>query len=75
MFAPDRVKVLVVEVPFVTAPEPEMMPDRVWSVDDAYVNVVDEPSEIPAEYEPDPSDPEPETVIPPPDAEIVVVPE
>jgi hypothetical protein len=75
VFAPDRVKVLVVEVPFVTAPEPEMMPDRVWSVDDAYVNVVDEPSEIPAEYEPDPSDPEPETVIPPPDAEIVVVPE
>ena len=75
MFAPERVKVLVVEVPFVTAPEPEMMPDRVWSVDDAYVNVVDEPSEIPAEYEPDPSDPEPETVIPPPDAEMVVVPE
>jgi len=75
VFAPDRVKVLVVEVPFVTAPEPEMMPDRVWSVDDAYVNVVDEPSEIPDEYEPDPSDPEPETVIPPPDAEMVVVPE
>ena len=75
MFAPDRVKVLVVEVPFVTAPEPEMMPERVWSVDEEYVRVVDEPSEIPAEYEPDPSDPEPETVIPPPDAEIVVVPE
>jgi hypothetical protein len=34
VFAPDRVKVLVVEVPFVTAPEPEMMPDRVWSVDE-----------------------------------------
>jgi len=75
VFAPDRVKVLVVEVPFVTAPEPEMMPERVWSVDEEYVRVVDEPSEIPAEYEPDPSDPEPETVIPPPDAEIVVVPE
>ena len=74
MFAPERVKVLEPTF-FVRAPKPEMTPDRVWSVDDAYVNVVDEPSEIPAAYEPDPSDPEPDTVIPPPVAEIVVVPE
>ena len=47
MFAPDRVKVLEPTF-FVNAPEPEMTPDKVWSVDDAYVSVVDEPSEIPA---------------------------
>ena len=39
------------------------------------MNVVDEPSEIPAEYVPEPNEPDPETVIPPPELEIVVVPE
>jgi hypothetical protein len=33
VFAPDRVKVLELTF-FVRAPEPEMMPDRVWSVDE-----------------------------------------
>ena len=75
MFAPERVSVLVAEVDLVTAPEPEMIPDSVWSVDEEYVNVVDEPSEIPAEYVPEPNEPDPETVIPPPELEIVVVPE
>jgi hypothetical protein len=75
VFAPERVSVLVAEVDLVTAPEPEMIPDSVWSVDEEYVNVVDEPSEIPAEYVPEPNEPDPETVIPPPELEIVVVPE
>jgi hypothetical protein len=74
VFAADRVNVLEPTF-FVNAPEPEMIPDRVWAVDDAYVNVVDEPSAIPAEYEPDPNEPVPDTVIPPPEAEIVVDPE
>lgn len=74
VFAPDRARVLEPTF-FVNAPEPEMIPDRVWAVDDAYVNVVDEPSAIPAEYEPDPNEPVPDTVTPPPEAEIVVDPE
>jgi hypothetical protein len=74
VFAADRVNVLEPTF-FVNAPEPEMIPDRVWAVDDAYVNVVDEPSAIPAEYVPDPNEPVPDTVIPPPEAEIVVDPE
>ena len=66
---------LVAEVDLVTAPEPEMIPDSVWSVDEEYVNVVDAPSEIPAEYVPEPNEPDPETLIPPPELEIVVAPE
>jgi hypothetical protein len=38
------------------------------------VRVVEEPSEIADEYEPEFSEPLPDTVIPPPLAEIVVVP-
>jgi hypothetical protein len=75
VFAPDRVSVLVAEVDLVTAPEPEMIPNSVWSVDEEYVNVVDVPSAIPAEYVPEPNEPVPETLIPPPESAIVVVPE
>ena len=73
MFTPDRVNVLDPTF-LVTAPAPEMMPESVWAVDEAYVNVVDAPSAMFPAYDPEPSEPEPETVIPPPLALIVVDP-
>ena len=68
--------VSVVEAEFiVSAPDPEICPDRVWFVDDVYDSVVPEPRETVFEYVPLPSDPVPDTVIPPPDALSVVAPE
>jgi len=44
VFAPDSVSVLDPTF-LVTVPEPEMIPESVWSVDDANVNELDDPSE------------------------------
>lgn len=76
VFVPDRVNVLDPTF-LVTAPAPETIPDSVWSVDEAYVNVVEVPSAMFPAYVfgvPEPREPEPDTVMPPPESLIVVDP-
>jgi hypothetical protein len=48
-FAPDSMRVLVAELFFVSEPEPEMTPDKVWFVDDAKTKLDDEPIVIACE--------------------------
>jgi len=74
VFAPDSVSVLDPTF-LVSVPEPEMIPESVWSVDDANVNELDDPSETFPAYDPEPSEPDPDTVMDPPEFEIVVEPE
>ncbi len=64
---PDSVSVLTLEVDLRNAPDPEIAPLKIWFVEDAWVSVVDVPSEIAPAYEPESSDPLPDTVIAPAD--------
>jgi hypothetical protein len=72
--APDKVNVLTLEVDLRNPPVPVIAPDKVWFVDEPYVSVVEAPSEIAPAYVPDPSEPEPEIVTPPPLSLMVVEP-